>query len=93
MQKLTANQIQKLTEKILAQWKSQGLITLKTEGKNVLQVMKDVVLADLKKEETLEKEVLTMLDTMEKEHGTGFQKGKMFNMLKQKLAKEKKIIL
>ncbi|MFN3696928.1 MAG: DUF507 family protein [Pseudobdellovibrio sp.] len=92
MTKLTPSQIQRLAEKILNQWKSQNLITLKVDEKVVLQTMKDVIVADLKREEELDKEVYAVMDQMEKT-GQEFQRGKMFHLLRQKMAKEKKIIL
>lgn len=91
--KLTTSQIQRLAEKILNQWKSQNLITFKVDEKIVLQTIKDCITSDLKKEEDLDRDVRTMLDKIADEHGEGFQKGKMFAMLKQKMAKERKIIL
>lgn len=92
MMKLTASQIQRLSEKILAQWKSQNLITLKVEEKQVLQAMKDAINEELQAELALEKEVHGLMDQMENQ-GQEFQRGKMFNLLKTKLAKEKKVIL
>lgn len=92
MTKLTPSQIQRLAEKILNQWKSQNLITLKVDEKIVLQTMKDVIVSDLKREEELDKEVYAVMDQMEKT-GQEFQRGKMFHLLRQKMAKEKKIIL
>lgn len=93
MMKLTTSQIQRLSEKILNQWKSQNLITFKVEEKVVLQTIKDSITAELKKEEELDRDVRIMVDKIADEHGEGFQRGKMFNMLKQKMAKERKIIL
>lgn len=90
--KLTASQIQRLSEKILAQWKSQNLITLKVEEKQVLQAMKDAINEELQAELDLEKEVHGLMDQMEQQ-GQEFQRGKMFQLLKTKLAKEKKVIL
>lgn len=90
--KLTASQIQRLSEKILAQWKSQNLITLKVEEKQVLQAMKDAINKELQAEVDLEKEVHGLMDQMEQQ-GQEFQRGKMFQLLKTKLAKEKKVIL
>ncbi|WP_409478204.1 DUF507 family protein [Pseudobdellovibrio sp. HCB154] len=92
MMKLTASQIQRLSEKILAQWKSQNLITLKVEEKQVLQAMKDAINEELQAELDLEKEVHGLMDQMEQQ-GQEFQRGKMFQLLKTKLAKEKKVIL
>lgn len=90
--KLTASQIQRLSEKILNQWKSQNLITLKVDEKQVLQAMKDAIIKELQAEEAIEKEVHGLMDQMEQQ-GQEFQRGKMFQLLKNKLAKEKKVIL
>lgn len=91
--KLTSIQIQRLSEKILNQWKSLNLITFKVDEKIVLQTIKDSIANDYKREADLEREVHALMDQMEKQHGQEFQRGKMFHLLKQKLAKEKKIIL
>lgn len=93
MMKLTASQIQRLSEKILNQWKTQNLIDFKVEEKVVLQTIKDCITANFKDEELLDKDVHAMLDAIEREHGDSFQRGKMFPMLKQKLAKERKFVL
>lgn len=90
--KLTASQIQRLSEKILNQWKSQNLITFKVDEKVVLQTIKDSIGVEIQKEIDLEKEVHGLMDHMEQQ-GQEFQRGKMFGLLKQKLAKEKKVIL
>jgi hypothetical protein len=91
--KLTTSQIQRLSEKILNQWKTQNLITFKSDEKVVLQTIKDCITADFKNEEALDRDVHVMVDKIADEHGEGFQKHKMFPILKQKLAKERKIIL
>lgn len=91
--KLTPSQIQRLSEKILNQWKLQGLITFKVDEKIVLKTIVDSITDDFKKEEALEKEVHQMMEQLERQHGSEFQRHKMFPMLKQKLAKERKIIL
>lgn len=91
--KLTTSQIQRLSEKILAQWKTQNLITFKVDEKVVLQTIKDVITADFKREEQLDQDVRTMAEQIASQHGDNMSVGKMFPMLKQKLAKERKIIL
>lgn len=93
MMKLTTSQIQRLSEKILNQWKTQNLITFKVEEKVVLNTIIASLVKELKKEEQLDIEVNAMIDQMEREHEGEFQKHKMFPKLKQKLAKERKIIL
>lgn len=93
MMKLTTSQIQRLAEKILSQWKSQNVITLKVDEKLVLTTMINSMMSELKKEEQLEIDVKALMDQMERQHEGEFQRHKMFPMLKQKLAKERKIIL
>lgn len=92
MMKLSASQIQRLSEKILKEWKSNNLITLKVEESKVIQAMKDAINVELQAEIALEKDVHALMDNMERE-GQEFQRGKMFSLLKNKLAKEKKVIL
>ena len=93
MMKLTASQIQRLSDKILNQWKSQNIITFKVDEKIVLQTIVDAITADIRREEQLDKDVNALMDQMEREHEGQFQRHRMFPMLKQKLAKERKIIL
>lgn len=93
MMKLTASQIQRLSEKILNQWKVQRLITFKADEKLVLQTIIDAVTNDFRREEQLDQDVNALMDQMERQHEGQFQRHKMFPMLKQKLAKERKIIL
>lgn len=93
MMKLTTSQIQRLSEKILNQWKMQNLITFKVDEKIVLQTIIEAVTNDLRTEEKLDQDVNALMDQMEREHEGQFQRHKMFQMLKQKLAKERKIIL
>lgn len=93
MMKLTTSQIQRLSEKIFNEWKSQNLMTLKVDEKVVLQTIINTITADYQREEKLEQDVHALMDQMEREHEGQFQRHKMFPMLKQKLAKERKIIL
>ena len=52
--KLTTSQIQRLSEKILNQWKVQNLITFKVDEKVVLKTIIDCITDDYKKEENLQ---------------------------------------
>lgn len=91
--KLSAKQIQVLAEKVLNQWKKQNLITFKVDEKKVLEKIIQVITADYHREAELDKEVNAMLDQLERQHSGEFQRFKMYPILKQKLAKEKKVIL
>ena len=91
--KLTTSQIQRLADKVLNQWKIQNLITLKVDEKVVLKTIVDCITEEFKKEENLDREISGMIDELQRQHGSEFQRHKMFPILKQKLAKERKIIL
>lgn len=91
--KLNSNQIQHLSELILAQWKKQNLVTFKATEAQVLAKIVSVITADYQRESDLEKEVNKMLDQLERTNAGEFQRYKMYPILKQKLAKDKKVIL
>ncbi|WP_413288957.1 DUF507 family protein [Bdellovibrio sp. HCB337] len=91
--KLTAQQIQVLAEKILNQWKKQNLIVFKEDEKKVLARMIEIIKEDYDREAALDRDVNAMLDELEKSNPGEFQRFKMFPILKQKLAKERKVIL
>lgn len=85
--------MQKLIEKIFTHWKKQNVVTFKEDEKKVFARALEVLKADYQKEEALDKEVFGMLDQLERTNSGEFQRHKMFPILKQKLAKERKIIL
>lgn len=91
--KLSANQIQRLAKNILENWKKQNIITFKVAEEKVLQRLEAAIVADYQREAELEVEVNAMLDKLEKSHSGEFQRYKMYPILKQKLAKERKVIL
>ena len=85
--KLTPLQSQKLIEKIFDQWKKQGLITFKEDEKKVYARALEALKEDIHKEELLDRDVMSMLDQLERSNPGEFQRHKMFPMLKQKIAK------
>ena len=91
--KLTANQIQQLAEKIFDQWKKQNLAQFKVDEKKVLARAIEIIQEDYDRETQLEKDVNAMLDQLERTNSGEFQRYKMYPILKQKLAKERKVIL
>ncbi len=91
--KLTPGQIQALAHKVLDHWKKQNLVTFKADEKIVLTKVQDVIKAELQKEVDLDREVNKMLDQLERTNAGEFQRYKMYPILKQKLAKERKVIL
>lgn len=91
--KLSSQQIQVLAEKILTQWKKQNLVVFKEDEKTVLARVVELIKEDYDREAALDRDVNEMLDQLEKSNPGEFQRFKMFPILKQKLAKERKVIL
>lgn len=91
--KLSTGQMTALAQKIMIEWKKNNVVTFKVDEKVVLTKIIDIMKLELQKEAELEREVNRMLDELEKSHAGEFQRYKMYPMLKQKLAKEKKVIL
>lgn len=87
------NQMQIIVEKVIAQWKEQSVITFKANEPEVIARAIKALRDDYQKELDLDKEVHAMLDKLERSNSGEFQRYKMYPLLKQKLAKEKKIIL
>lgn len=91
--KLSSQQIQVLAEKILSHWKKQNVVVFKEDEKKVLARVVEIISEDYQREGQLERDVNAMLDKLEETNAGEFQRYKMFPILKQKLAKERKVIL
>jgi hypothetical protein len=91
--KLSSPQIQVLAEKILSHWKKQNVVVFKEDEKKVLARIVAIIAEDYAKEAQLDRDVNAMLDKLEETNAGEFQRYKMFPILKQKLAKERKVIL
>lgn len=91
--KLTPLQMQKLVEKVLETLKAHNVITFKADEKKVLERAVLAVKEDYRREAELDIEVNKMLDQLERSNPGEFQRYKMFPLIKQKLAKEKKVVL
>ena len=91
--KLTPLQMQKLVEKVFEQWKQNDIVIYKDDEKKVFARAVEVIKADYQRESQLESDVHGMLDKLEQTNAGEFQRYKMFPILKQKLAKERKIVL
>ncbi len=91
--KLTPGQMQSLARKVLDHWKKQNLVTFKVDEGVVLNRVLEVMKAEIQKESDLDRDVNNMLDQLERTNAGEFQRYKMYPILKQKLAKEKKVIL
>lgn len=91
--KLNSAQIEKLVNNVIALWKQNGLVEFKADEQKVYARARELIQQDYNREMDLEREVNAMLDKLEQSNPGEFQRFKMFPMLKQKLAKEKGIVL
>jgi len=93
--RLKEEQIDRLAEKVLADLAAADLITLKKERGAVLAGVRAAVRADIQAEEALEKDATALLEQALRSMGGGpeIDRQKMLRMIKEKLAKERKIVL
>jgi hypothetical protein len=91
---LRDEQIGRLAEKVLGDLASAGLITEKQGKGALLAAIKSAVTADMKVEEALERDAEALLEqTLRAVGDDGIDRHKMLRMIKDKLAKERKIVL
>lgn len=94
--RLKDEQIHRLAEKVVSDLTAESLIVLKCERGTALNAVKAAVVADLKAEEALERDAENLLDQTLRSMGSGaagIDRHKMFRMIKEKLAKDRKIVL
>ena len=91
---LKEEQIGRLAEKVLGDLERAGLVTQKQERGLSLLAIKAAIGADLKMEEALERDAEALLEqTLRSVGGDGIDRHKMLRMIKDRLAKERKIVL
>ncbi len=91
--KMTQNNLESLLRKVLLEMEKKKLVTFNKAKEAVLSRGKEIINSDFDKEAQLEKEVMRMLDDIEKEQGDQFERHRMFLMLKKKVAEERGIVL
>jgi hypothetical protein len=93
--RLKDEQISRLAEKIMEDLTRSGLIQLKKERGAALSAIKAAISADIRGEEALERDAEKLLDQnlAAMGGGSGIDRQKMLKMIKEKLAKDRKIVL
>lgn len=91
--KLQPTQIDRLVRNVFDRLKEQELVEFKKPEKEVFDRAVALVTADFRREDDLVKEVYQMMDELEKQSPGGFDRRKMFPLLKARLAKQKGIVL
>ena len=91
---LRDEQIGRLAEKVLGDLERAELIVQKQGRGGILAAIKSAIAADLKVEEALERDAEALLEqTLRAVGGDGIDRHKMLRMIKDRLAKERKIVL
>lgn len=94
--RLKEEQIARLAEKVMTDLAAAGLMTLKAERGVALNAVKAAIASDMKGEESLDRDAETLLEQTLRSMGSGasaIDRHKMLRMIKEKLAKERKIVL
>ena len=93
--RLKDEQISRLAEKVMEDLTRAGLIDLKKERGAAISAIKAAIAADIKGEELLERDAEKLLDQnlAAMGGGAGIDRLKMLKMIKEKLARDRKIVL
>ena len=92
--KLKDDQVARICRTILGRWKEKGLIRPKAADDLLLAKMVEAVLKDFRREEELDREVEALLDKHAREMADSQASSRlMFQKIKERLARERKIVL
>ncbi len=92
--RISREQVEKITRTVLDNLKGKDLVVLKATEAEILEKMNSVVLENLRAEDALDREVEEILKAHAGEAGEQrVDYRKMFNMVKNKLARERGVIL
>lgn len=91
--RLTQQQFQHIANVVLQKWKANNVLILKVDEKSVLGSAVRAIQKEYQKELDLDRDVQRKLDELERTNSGEFSRHKMYPLLKQKMAKEKKVIL
>ncbi len=91
--RLNPFQIESLSKKILSSLEEKRIVSFREGKEKALKKTIAVFEEDYEQERQLEGEVNAALDRLEKQQTEGFDRHKMFKMMKKKMAEEKGIIL
>jgi hypothetical protein len=91
--KLTKVQIERLVRTVLTELKTQKLATFKVPEDKILKRGIELIDEEYQAEKDLETEAKKMIDDLERKQGGGFERHKMFLMIKNELAKKKGVVL
>lgn len=91
--KLTDEIIDKFCRRVLARLKKEEELIFKVDEKEALMAMKESIHKEIRRKEDVIKEAEAILAQYETKMGETIDRGKMLKMIKEKLFKERNIVL
>jgi hypothetical protein len=92
--KFTEEAAKRICRATLARWSSKGLVRRKGTDEALVSKMAAAILADVAKEEALDREVETLIDKYSRELDASQANSRLlFQKIKQRLAEERGIVL
>lgn len=92
--KLKEDQVARICRTILGRWKEKGLVRPKADDDLLAAKMAGAVMKDLRREEELDREVEALIDRHAREMADSQASSRiMFQKIKERLARERKIVL
>lgn len=91
--KLSGIEIERMVRRVFDQLKSQNIMQFKESEDKAFRRAVELVQEEFDEEAKLDLEVNKMIEELERQNPNGFERYKMFPLLKRKLAKQKGIIL
>lgn len=91
--KLTDEIIDKFCRRALVRLKTDEELVFKIDEKEILAAMKDSIRREIKRREDVVREAEGILVQYESQMGEQIDRGKMLKMIKEKLFREKNIVL
>lgn len=91
--RLNTFQIESLGKKIINELGEKNVLTFREGKEEAIRRAIEIIAEDYEMEKELEVEVNKALDKLEAQGTDGFDRHKMFKMMKRKLADEKRVVL
>lgn len=92
--RLTQDEVTRILNKFIAEWRGHELVKTSVDDARLRTHLNDAFMKELKLEDDLNADVDTMLKQYEKQFERGeLDRRKMHQMVKNQLAKERKIVL
>lgn len=91
--RLSQNQLLRIASLVVKQVHESPAIESKVDDEVIKKTVIEVIKSNLEEEAKLEKEVETMMTQLERQNPGGFERYKMYPLLKKKLAEQKGFIL